>query len=381
MKKLFNTEMIRQIIVYSCSLMIAIAVYMLFSRLTIILDHLKSLLNILLPFILGIVFAFILYRPQAWIERKLKHTTSNLSDSQIRVISSAAVFLLTLIVIVALLYFLIPAIISSLQVLLSNIGIYGNNLYELILKITKSLNINQDDISAFIEQLNLTTKLTTYISQSIPKIANFSYGFVTGTLDVLFAFVVGLYILIDHEILQKMIKKLTYAILSEETSNVLNTWVIDAKTVFQKYIVGSLMDAGIMGIIAYIGMLVLKIPYAPLIGIVIGVTNVIPMFGPFIGAIPVAILLLLIQPIYCVEFVIYICIIQQIDGNVFKPLILGDQLGINGFWILFSVTVGGGLFGLVGMFLGVPVFALIYQSIKRHTERRLYEKEIDIDNM
>ena len=112
-----------------------------------------------------------------------------------------------------------------------------------------------------------------------------------------------------------------------------------------------------------------------MIGLIIGVTNIIPMFGPFLGAIPVIFLLLLIKPIYAIGFMIFIVILQQIDGNIIKPIVLGDQLGINGFWILFSVTVGGGLFGVLGMFLGVPVFALIYTTITEYTELKLKQKK------
>lgn len=127
-------------------------------------------------------------------------------------------------------------------------------------------------------------------------------------------------------------------------------------------------------------MLIFKIPYAPMIGFIVGVTNVIPIFGPFLGAIPVIIILLLINPWFSLIFAIFILVLQQIDGNVLKPVILGDKLGISGFWILFSVTVGGALGSILGMFLGVPVFALIYASLKDLAQINLERKNIEIND-
>jgi len=124
--------------------------------------------------------------------------------------------------------------------------------------------------------------------------------------------------------------------------------------------------------------LILQIPYAPMIGLIVGVTNLIPVFGPFLGAIPVIVILLLINPISALIFAIFILILQQIDGNVIKPIVLGDKLGMSGFWILFSVTIGGGLFGVLGMFLGVPVFALFYSALREYSNLRLKSKHLEI---
>ena len=140
----------------------------------------------------------------------------------------------------------------------------------------------------------------------------------------------------------------------------------------------NIIDSTIIGITCYIGTLILQIPYAPMIGLIVGVTNLIPVFGPFLGAIPVIVILLLINPISALIFAIFILILQQIDGNVIKPIVLGDKLGMSGFWILFSVTIGGGLFGVLGMFLGVPVFALFYSALREYSNLRLKSKHLEI---
>lgn len=379
MKKFITEEMFKQIVVNASSLVIAIGICIIFWNLPIVLTYARSFISIVYPFILGLAFAFILYRPQMWLEKQVMKLKVKISKSKIRIFTAIAVFLLTILLFVLVIGIMIPAIVSSTQIFAANIGIYGNTLYKWIISVADKLNISTAQLDYIIQQLDLSKRITQFLTGLLPKLAVYSYSFVMGAFKFFLAIVAGLYILIDHENLQRTFKKLTFATLDFETSEILTTWIIDAKTIFQKYIVGSLFDSLIIGGITYFFVLFMKMPYPPLIGIIIGMTNIIPVFGPFLGSIPVAFLLLLIKPVYALIFLIFITVLQQIDGNVVKPIILGDQLGISGFWILFSVTVGGGLFGIIGMFLGVPVFALLYQSLKRITDRRLYKKKIQID--
>ena len=227
---------------------------------------------------------------------------------------------------------------------------------------------------------DVTKKITSVVTESIPKIASYSYGFVKGFINLILAFVSAFYILLDREKLVKGIKKLNYSLFDKNFANYLTLWTNDAKTVFEQYIVGNIIDSFIVGVICYFGALVLKLPYTSMIALIIGVTNVIPVFGPFLGAIPVIIILCLIDPFSALIFTIFIFILQQCDGNIIKPIVLGDKLGMSGFWILFSVTVGGALFGVVGMFLGVPIFALIYAGVHDYIQVRLRNKKITIND-
>lgn len=144
-----------------------------------------------------------------------------------------------------------------------------------------------------------------------------------------------------------------------------------------RFLIGKLVDSIIIGILCFIGMSIFRFEYAPLISVIVGFTNIIPVFGPFIGAIPSAFLLLLIDPIQCLWFVVFIIVLQQLDGNVIGPKILGNQIGVSGFWIMFSVLVGGGLFGVSGMVLGVPVFAVIYDLLGKNVKTRLKYKVVN----
>ena len=142
------------------------------------------------------------------------------------------------------------------------------------------------------------------------------------------------------------------------------------------FINGKLLDSAIIGLICYIVCAILKMPYALLVSVIVGVTNVIPFFGPFIGAVPSAIIILMVSPLKCLIFIVFIIILQQVDGNIIGPKILGSSIGINGFWVMFSIILGAGLFGFWGMLLGVPVFVVIYTAINSRIERRLKENDL-----
>ena len=141
-----------------------------------------------------------------------------------------------------------------------------------------------------------------------------------------------------------------------------------------RFLVGDILDAGLIGILTYIVMSIFHLPYAPMIAVLVGVTNIIPFFGPFLGGIPSALILFLVDPIYAFWFVVILIVIQQLDGNIFKPKIIGNQLGISSFWVLFSVIVGGALFGLPGFILGTPIYAAIYTLIGKRVRNRIDEK-------
>ena len=148
---------------------------------------------------------------------------------------------------------------------------------------------------------------------------------------------------------------------------------------FNGFVIGKIVDSAIIGVLCYIGILILKMPYPALIATVIGVTNVIPFFGPIIGLVPCAFLILLVNPLQAFYFVIFILVLQQVDGNVIGPKILGNTVGISGFWVLASITIAASLFGFAGMILGVPVFAIVYMLISDSVNNKLRKKNLTTD--
>lgn len=377
MKFQITDDMRKRIFVNSCSLIIPLLFYLFLDRFQQVKDVFNMLLMICFPFVFGIALAFLLYNPQQWIETKVFKNTE-LSQNKKRLFSTLITFLGVFVILGLLFAVIVPSIIDSIHMFALNISNYMETLTEYAYYIAKTLNISTSNIQTIINELNVMQKLTDTVTDTLPKLASYSYSIVSGLINFILAIVSGFYILLDREKLAKGIKKLNYAIFNIEYASNLNEWIKDVKNVFEQYIVGNILDSTIIGVTCYIGMLILQMPYAPMIGLIVGVTNLIPVFGPFLGAIPVIVILVLINPISALIFAVFILVLQQVDGNVIKPIVLGDKMGMSGFWILFSVTIGGGLFGILGMFLGVPVFALIYSALREFATIRLKSKHIEI---
>lgn len=375
----FTQEMREKITEYSISLIIAILFFSLLNHIPDLFKSFKKLLSILLPFLLGLGIAFILNNPEKWIETKVLKN-AHFKEKTKKLIATLTVFILTISFLVLVFSIIIPNTLDSIRQFSKNFSSYSDTLFQYVRDFALKMNISEKQVEDILVKIDFTDNVTNAITESIPKIASYSYSFVKGFVNLILALVSAFYILLDREKSVKGIKKLNYSIFNKNIANYLTVWVGDAKVVFEQYIVGNIIDSTIIGCICYIGALILGLPYASMIALIVGVTNVIPVFGPFIGAIPVIVILLLINPISALVFTIFIFILQQCDGNIIKPLILGDKLGMSGFWILFSVTVGGALGGVIGMFLGVPIFALIYAAVHDYIQIRLQNKKIIIDD-
>ena len=219
-------------------------------------------------------------------------------------------------------------------------------------------NFIQNDLVGRMQSLLLT--LTSSVYSVLRELINMVIGIV-----------VAIYALWAKDRFLSQAKKLTVALWSPDRADRLMEQARKVDKIFNGFIIGKIIDSLIIGVLCYIGVSILKLPYAVLVSTIVGVTNVIPYFGPIIGAIPCTLLILLNSPLQGLYFVIFVLVLQQIDGNIIGPKILGDNVGISGFWILVSITVGGGLFGFPGMLLGVPVFATLYMLISDYTERAL----------
>ena len=191
--------------------------------------------------------------------------------------------------------------------------------------------------------------------------------------------IISIYLLIDKEKFFALGKKVTASLFNEKHTRVILDLAKRTNLTFGRFIGGKIVDSAIIGVLTFIILTIFKMPYVLLISVIIGITNVIPFFGPFIGAIPSAIIILFVSPIQAIWFLVIVLVIQQVDGNIIGPKILGDSIGISAFWILFSILVAGKLFGLVGMIIGVPMFALIYSIIKDVIEARLKYKGLPIE--
>ena len=188
--------------------------------------------------------------------------------------------------------------------------------------------------------------------------------------DILIAIIVSVYLLARKDVFAAQSKKIVYSVFRTDVADLLVEETRSAYRILSGFINGKLVDSLIIGIIALVCCNLFRFPYPMLLAVIIGVTNIIPFFGPFIGAIPCALLILLVSPLKCLYFVIFIFVLQQFDGNILGPKILGQSTGLSAFWVVFSIMLFGGLFGFVGMFIGVPTFAVIYSNIRAFADRR-----------
>lgn len=280
---------------------------------------------------------------------------------------------------------LIPQLITSIQSIAQQFPSYVDNLQNWIANLLKnnveiekiSMNLidkYSKDVQIWLNQeampyLNIILK---EISLSVLSVAVFLWNFIIG-------FIISIYLLNGKEKFAGQSKKIIYALFLEENANKIVEDIRFIDRTFGGYITGSIINSIIIGVLCFFGMNVLKLPYPVLISVIVGVTNVIPFFGPYMGAIPSAILILMINPTQMFIFVIFILILQQLDGNILSPKILGDSTGLSGFWVIFSITLFGGVFGIIGMAVGVPIFAVFYAFIRRKINTMLQKKKLTLE--
>ena len=201
-----------------------------------------------------------------------------------------------------------------------------------------------------------------------------------GLVKILFNLIIGIilsiYVLSSKEVFAAQSKKIIYALLEQKKANQLIKDFRSVNKTFGGYISAKLLDSLIIGILCFIGISILRMPYTVLIAVIVGVTNIIPFFGPYIGAIPSIILILMVDPIKALYFTIFVLILQQFDGNILGPKLLGDSTGLSSFWVVTSITLFGGYFGIIGMAIGVPVFAVIYAGLRRWITGMLTAKKL-----
>jgi predicted PurR-regulated permease PerM len=361
--------------------------YLILSNLTGFGENFTNFLKVFTPFIWGISIAYVLNPLMMWAEKQLnrlnKLRTKRKAKRALAVIFTMVFFLAILFGFFSL---VIPTVSKSIGSLLSNLTYYFNNLektlYEFAATHMDTLNLTTEQTKNLINSLlGELDKVGDLISGLLPQSFNFAISVTNKLTNIVIALIVSIYFLASKENFLAQLKKILYAFTNTAKSQY--TLNIAGKTnkIFSGYVSGSILDSIIVGILCFIVLTLFKIEYAALISLLVGVTNIIPFFGPFIGAIPSAILLLLVSPKQCFIFIIIILILQQLDGNVIKPKILGQTTGLASFWVIFAVTVGGSLFGIPGMFVGVPVFAVIYTLFKEFVESRLRKKSLSPDTI
>lgn len=350
-------------------------------------SQINALLTVVSPVIYGIIIAYLLTPLVNGLETNLLYPvlqrmkrTSHRSKKYVRGIS----IILTLIIVGMFIYaffsILIPNIVTSIKSISVQFPSYIENLTnwstrfladnpDIEVMVVRFLDTYSEE---FYDYLNNTIvpqmeTIVKQVSLSMISLLKILWNFIIG-------FVISIYVMYSKETFAGQAKKIVYSILRTPTANQFIKDVRFASDTFIGFISGKIIDSFIIGCICFIGTSLLKMPYALLISVIVGVTNVIPFFGPYLGAVPSAILILMVSPVKCFYFIIFILILQQVDGNLIGPKILGESTGLSGFWVIFSITVFGGIMGIPGMIIGVPLFAVLYAFFRRHTNRRLEKR-------
>ena len=371
-------ETIENIKAFSISGILVVAFYTLINNVEPLYGVFQAIFVALSPFIYGIGIAFLLNPLRkiieySWLEKtKLKPRTK-------KVIASFGALLIGIIMLFIFFSILIPQMISSIQTFLSSFEGYVDTAH----KFFESNNFFSDDLLKTLNPVidkgvSMLGDWVSNIASSLNAILMYSVIFAKGVMNFLIGMIIALYILLDEVNLKRQIKKVLYALLPEKTTkSILRTTRLTINT-FNSFVAGKAVDSLIIGILCYIILSFMKMPYTPLISVVVGVTNMIPVFGPFLGAVPSILILLLVDPFKALEFSIFILILQQVDGNIIGPRILGGAVGLPTLYVMFAIIIGGALFGIVGMFIGVPVFSVIFVLVSEFIHRQLDKKNITI---
>jgi predicted PurR-regulated permease PerM len=372
---------------------VCFALVMIIDRLPVIAGFARTVASLLAPITWGVVFAYLMNPVLKFSERILKPVICRKKEHK-KILRVISVFISTVVflgIVAAAFAIILPQIIKSFQSIAANFYTYFANVQTWVLGILDEYpgakdNVNNilNDLSAnwYSYLISFTGSLTNLDFENIRdmaiRVGGTAVNVLSTLLDALIGVIIMIYLLYSKEIFLGQIKKIVVAVFPNRASNTLVGIGSKLNMTLSGFINGKLIDSVIIGIICFIGMSIMKMEYAVLISVIVGITNIIPFFGPFIGAIPSGLLLLIAAPEQVIPFVIFIFVLQQFDGNVLGPYILGDSTGLSAIWVMVAIFIGGH-FGFGGMILGVPLFAVLYTVIKDLIEHLLRKKNLPVE--
>lgn len=375
----------------------ALLFYLVIVNLDSIFGYISYVAGIIKPVIYGAVIAYIL-NPLMKIYQRMVTAAYTRRGKQVpenkkglfNGITITLALITGILIIVVLFILVIPQIITTMVALVNNLPEQVDAYYkELVIKIENNRFI-ADTLQEVVLQGTkfLDEKLTTEVIpwmriELLPNLNTYARQFASGVaafLSVLYNLFIGLivaiYLLSSKRVFAAQAKKIVYGLLKKRNADLVIYYVRISNNMFSGFISGKIVDSAIIGLICFVAMSVLKLPYTMLVSVIVGVTNVIPVFGPYIGAVPSALLILLVDPKQALYFLVLIIVIQQLDGNIIGPAILGESTGLSAFWVLFSILLFGGFWGIAGMLVGCPLFAVIYRIIRDFISMKLRQKEL-----
>ncbi len=332
----------------------------------------KKLVSVLMPFIIGYALAFLAMPIRKALQRKLN---KNISKTASLAISSLTSFFVILSLLITLVVIIVPQLSTSLFQLSNYLPVAAVKVSEFFDRLMchyPQLKSVLDNIDTY----SLVNQAQQLLVSFLPKLLDFSVAVTSGVVDGFVSLIFAIFILFYKEELDLQVKRINYFFCSRPLADffLYCSGVFSKK--FNSFIIGKLINSFIIGVITFIFLSIFKFPFAVLISFVIGVTDFIPVFGPFLGGIPSFLILLMVNPIQALFFAIFILVLQQLDGNVFGPFILQWSLGLPTLWVITAILIGGGFFGVVGMFIGVPVFASLYEIGGAIMDKKISKEEV-----
>ena len=357
----------------------SIIFYLIASEISSFQIKVGEILSTLMPFIIGFIMAYLFNFILKFYEKSISKLDffKNKKHKFKRVIGLVLTYITVILLVFLFLNFVFPQLVSSIMGLVNDIPSYVSQATDLVNEFNDKYEIQEEYYNFLLERWNIYKEsIIRFATNLIPVLGNFVKNTLSYLWNIVIGLIVSIYLLIDKERFFGMIKKINRALFSEQVANRLAELTSRSNYIFGQFLSGKILDSFIIGVLTFVVITIFKMPYTILISFIVGMTNIIPFFGPFIGAIPSAIIILFVSPVKALWFILIIFIIQQIDGNIIGPKILGDSLGISAFWILFSLLVSGKIFGFIGLIIGVPLFVLIYSIVKDIVENRLKKKEL-----
>ena len=353
--------------------LIGITFYLVVSKLDVVRYNVSGVMNIISPFITGFAIAYLLNPPMRFVEEKLFHGCRGSHGMAI-----ATVYFVALLVLTVLLKMVLPQVGESIRVFAGNVPAYLRNLDEMAQFLIDYFNIDGESIQSVLASYNDVLRQAVNLAyERIPDLVNMGVALGSGLISGITAIISSVYMLASKKKLIPQVKRMIYAFVPTPKANVFLHYARRANRIFTGFINGKIIDSAIIGVLCYLFARLLRIDFPLLISVIVGITNIIPFFGPIVGAVPCMMILLLVNPWAALRFGLLIIVLQQFDGNILGPKILGDSTGLSPVLVLLAIVVGGGLFGFMGMILGVPTFALIYSILRDITALKLKNRGID----
>lgn len=381
-----HTNRFKILFILITTLILFLIMYMVFGKIRIKLIF-SVLKKILMPLIYGIVIAYLLKPLCNWLDNSINklyhekfHGKRNINPTPISIFIS---MVLGLSVIWLILSTVIPQLADSIMTLFKQLPSIADDITDWI-----ESNLNQNPTTQkYMEELtaDLTDNLQAWLKNTlIPNMQMVVSGFSNGIFSIFIIFknliigiIAAIYLLAGRKKLAYQAKMILYSITPGKYADLIFNEVKYADRMFEGFLSGKILDSAIIGILCYIFTLIFNMPYSILVSVIVGLTNIIPFFGPYIGAVPSIFIILIVNPVKAIEFLVFIIILQQFDGNILGPKILGNATGLSSFWVLFAIIFFGGLWGFVGMIVGVPLFAVIYDIVRKLVKSGLKSKNYD----